>query len=102
MKIAVASEDKNENGTVSDRAGRATYYLIFDGRKKLLETIKNPFSMGGGGAGFSVAKMLADMEVTDVFAVKFGPNMGGTLDDRNVKYHDFSGSIQDALSTIIK
>lgn len=102
MKIAVASEDKNENGTVSDRAGRATYYLIFDRQKKLLETIKNPFSMGSGGAGFSVAKMLADMDIQIVVAEKFGPKMTGALDDRNVKYLEFSGSIQDALSTVIK
>lgn len=101
MKIAIASEENNEKGQVSDRAGRATYYLIFDETKKLIETIKNPFSTGGGGAGFSVAKMLADMDVDTVVSAKFGGNMTGALDERNVKYREFNGAIQDALSTVL-
>jgi len=99
MKIAVASETEDTNGQVSDRAGRATYYLVFDENKKLTDTIKNPFSVGGGGAGFSVAKMLADMDINIVIATKFGGNMSGALDDRSVKHKEFEGSIQDALSS---
>lgn len=102
MKIAIASEEDNQNGQVSDRAGRATYYLIFDENKKLLETVKNPFSVGSGGAGFAVAKMLADMNVNTVVATKFGGNMAGTLDDRGVEYKELEGSIQDALSTLLQ
>ena len=102
MKIAIASEEDNEKGQVSDRAGRAAYYLIFDENKKFLETIKNPFSVGSGGAGFSVAKMLADMDVNTVISTKFGDNMLGALDDRNVEHKEFSGSIQDALSNLLQ
>ena len=101
MKIAIASEENNENGQVSDRAGRATYYLIFDENKKLLETIKNPFSVGGGGAGFSVAKMLADKGINTVIATKLGGNMAGALNDRDVGHKEFSGSIQEALSSLL-
>ncbi|MCD6109662.1 hypothetical protein J7J83_02805 [bacterium] len=102
MKIAIASETEDVNGQVSDRAGRATYYLIFDENKKLIDTVKNPFSVGGGGAGFSVAKMLADMNADIVIAPKFGGNMAGALDDRNVKHKEFEGSIQDALSSSLQ
>ncbi len=101
MKIAIATEEKDPKGTVSDRAGRATFYLIFDDQKKLLETIKNPFSMGGGGAGFSVAKMLADKQVATIIAGKFGPKMSGALEERNVSFISFSGSIPDALTTAL-
>ncbi len=58
MKIAIASEGKNIESEVSQKGGRAPYYLIFEG-KELIETIKNPFVSGSGGAGFSVAYMLA-------------------------------------------
>ncbi len=101
MKIAIASEENKETGQVSDRAGRATYYLIFDETKKLIDTIKNPFSVGSGGAGFSVAKMLADINVETVVAVKFGDKMTGVLDERGVKYQEFDGTIQDALSKLL-
>jgi predicted Fe-Mo cluster-binding NifX family protein len=47
MKIAIASEGENEESSISIRAGRAPYYLIFkDG--KLVEKWKNPFARGGG------------------------------------------------------
>lgn len=101
MKIAIATEEKDPQGAVSDRAGRATFYLIFDDQKKLLETIKNPFSIGGGGAGFSVAKMLADKQVAMVIAEKFGPKISDALEDRNVSSVSFSGTIQDALATVL-
>ncbi len=101
MKIAIATEEKDPKGTVSDRAGRATFYLIFDDKQSLLETIKNPFSIGGGGAGFSVAKMLADKQVAIVIAGKFGPKISDALETRNVSSVSFSGTIKDALATVL-
>lgn len=101
MKIAIASTEKNKNADVSDRAGRAPYYLIFDKSEDLIEEIDNPFSFGGGGAGLSVAKMLADKEVNIVIAGKFGPKMTGALEERGLKYYEFNGKVLDALPHII-
>jgi predicted Fe-Mo cluster-binding NifX family protein len=101
MKIAIASTEKNKNSDVSDKAGRAPYYLIFDESEDLIEEIDNPFSFGGGGAGFSVAKMLADKEVNIVIAGKFGPKMTEALKDRGLKYREFNGKVLDALSFAI-
>lgn len=98
MKIAIAGAGKTKNDDVSDRAGRAPFYLIFDESRELLEVIDNPFSFGGGGAGFSVAKMLADKDVNLVIAGKFGPKMTGALEERGLEYHEFNGKIEDALS----
>ncbi len=102
MKIAVASTEKHEDSTISDRAGRAPYYLIFDDSKKLLEAIDNPFSFGGGGAGFSVAKMLADKNIHMVIAEKFGPKMSGALEERGVDFHAATGKIKAALDEILQ
>jgi predicted Fe-Mo cluster-binding NifX family protein len=101
MKIAVASTEKHEDSSVSERAGRAPYYFIFDDSKKLLEEIDNPFSFGGGGAGFSVAKMLADKNVDMVIAGKFGPKMSGALQERGVNFHSATGKIKDALDEVL-
>ncbi len=87
MKIAIASEGKNENSKVSQRGGRAPYYLIFE-NKKLLEVIKNPFAVGGGGAGFSVAYMLANKKVNLVIAGKIGGNMQSALERKNIQFRE--------------
>jgi len=96
MKIAIATLNENLNSEISPQAGRAPYYLILeDGELK--ETIKNPFAVGGGGAGFGVAKMLADKNVELVIAGQFGGNMKGALEERGVRYEEKSGMVEDCL-----
>ncbi len=96
MKIAVASEGKNLDSEVSLRGGRAPYYLIFE-KGKLLQTIKNPFAVGGGGAGWSVAYMLADKKVGLVIAGRFGPNMEFALNQKKIKFKEASGKIGEII-----
>ena len=90
MKIAIASEGKDKDLEVSQKGGRAPYYLIFED-KKLIESIKNPFTTGGGGAGFSVAYMLADKKVDLVVAGKLGSNMISALKEKGIKFREGSG-----------
>ena len=85
MKIAIASEGENIDSDISIRGGRAPFYLIFE-NKKLIETIKNPFAIGGGGAGFSVAFMLADKKVNLVIAGKIKENMLTALTEKGIKF----------------
>jgi predicted Fe-Mo cluster-binding NifX family protein len=100
IKISIASEGKNLEDKVSLRAGRAPYYLIFDG-KKMVKAIRNPFAIGGGGAGFSVAKMLSDEKVDLVIAGKFGPNMESALKQKKIKLREVQGiSIKEALDRV--
>ncbi len=101
MKVAIASTGKTKADAVDEKAGRSPYYLIFNESEELLETIKNPFSFGSGGAGFSVVKMLADKKVNIVIAGKFGPKMTGALEERGLKYNEFNGKVSDALTSII-
>lgn len=102
MKIAVATLGKDENSDISERAGRSPYYLIFDENGKVIETIKNPFAMGGGGAGFGVAKMLADKGVDTIVAGRFGENMIEAIKSRGLEYIEAKGRIKEALMKIIK
>ena len=101
MKIAIASTGKTKNDNISEKAGRAPYYLIFDDSENLIEKIDNPFSFGSGGAGFSVAKMLADKKINIVVAEKFGPKMTDALEERGLKYYEFDGKVSDALTSIL-
>jgi len=99
MKIAIASEGKDKEDEISLRGGRALYYLIFEGEKekKLIKTIKNPFAVGGGGAGWSIAYMLAEEKVDLVIAGKIGPNMQSALKEKKVKFKEAEGKIRDFL-----
>ncbi len=98
MKIAVAVYQPSETSEISTQAGRAPYYLLFE--EALVETLKNPFSVGGGGAGFCVAKMLADKQVKVVAAGKFGPKMTDALQERGIQAHEVRGTIKEALARI--
>ncbi len=100
MKIAIASQ-KSEASSVSAQAGRAPYYLVYDEKKDLLESISNPFAVGGGGAGFGVAKMLADKGVDIIVAGSFGDKMKQAMAGRGTKHLEFSGSVADALEAAL-
>ena len=89
MKIAIASEGKEIDSEISQQGGRAPYYLIFE-NKKLIETIKNPFAEGSGGAGFSVAYMLAEKKVNLVIAGKVGGNMVSALKEKGIEFKEES------------
>ncbi len=101
MKIAIASTGKTKNDDVDEKAGRAPFYLIFNESEELVETIDNPFSFGSGGAGFSVAKMLADKNIEIVIAGKFGSKMVDAMEERGLKYYEFDGKVSDALTSIL-
>ena len=98
MKIAIASEGESEDSEVSLRGGRAPYYLIYE-KGKLVEKVKNPFAVGGGGAGWSTAYMLAEKKVDKVIAGRFGSNMEFALKEKGIKFEEISGK---KVSEIIK
>jgi len=100
MKIAVAVTNKDKNSDISQMGARAPFYLIFDEKGELLETLSNPFAVGGGGAGFAVAKMLADKQTNIVIAGAFGPNMILALEERGLQHSEMSGNAKEAISKI--
>lgn len=101
MTIAIASDKETEEGKVSTRAARAPYYLLYDAEEHLTESLKNPFAIGGGGAGFSVAKMLADRGVDTLIAGEIGGNMTGALDERGIRHIERSGSVTETLQAVV-
>lgn len=102
MRIAIASVGNDETSDISLRAGRCACYLIFDESGELLESLANPFQVGGGGAGFGVAKMLADRGIDLVIAGQFGPNMIGAMEERSLKYKVMTGKVSKALERALK
>ncbi len=99
MKVAISSDGNKEDSRISEVSGRAPYYLIFE-NGKLKKVVKNPFRIGGG-AGFSVAAMLADEKVDIVVSGKFGPNMTSSLKEKGIKYKEMHNvSVSDVLNEV--
>ena len=103
MKIAVASEGKDENAKVSQVGGRAPFYLIFED-KKLAKVIKNPFRTGGGGAGTGMAQLLANEGVKRVISGHFGPNMKMWLSEKKIEMIEVLEpvTVKEAVEGVIK
>jgi predicted Fe-Mo cluster-binding NifX family protein len=100
MRIAISSMGESEDSQVSEMSGRAPYYLIFED-SRLVKAVKNPFRIGGGGAGFAVASMLADEKVNIVVSGKFGHNMTGALEEKGIKYKEMHGmTVKEALKKL--
>ncbi len=102
MKIAIAVTEDKKDAQISEQAGRAPYYLFFNEKGEVLESVKNPFAVGGGGAGFSVAKMLADKGIDVFVAEVIGNNMKGALKERNVKYYEKAGVANEVALKVDK
>ncbi len=97
MKIAIGSIKEDLSGEISTKGGRAPYFLIVGDNNELLEVVKNPFAVGGGGAGISVAKMLADKDVDKIVVGEVGKNMEDALLERGLEFELASGLFEDYL-----
>ncbi len=100
--IAVAADGPVPEGSVSEKAGRAAYFLFFDGRGNFLDSEKNPFADVPGGAGSKVAVFLSGKGVDLVVAGAFGAKMEGALSSYKIKYIKHTGVAHEAVQAVIK
>jgi predicted Fe-Mo cluster-binding NifX family protein len=101
-KIAVASSGKSEKTSVSNRAAKCPYYLIFDSKGELVEVVDNPYADASGGAGPSAADFLVKMGVTMFIAESFGSKMTNALKNNDITPFGFKGSVGDAVKTALE
>ena len=101
-KIAVASNGETLKASVSNKAAKCPYYLIFDSKGELIKVIDNPYGNAGGGAGPSAANFLAKTGVTIVVAGNFGSKMTNTLQSNGITHFRFKGSVGDAVKEVLK
>ena len=101
-KIAVASNGKTAQASVSNQAAKCPYYLIFDSKGNLTEIIDNPYRNASRGAGPSAANFLAQRGVTMVIAGNFGSKMINTLKNKGVTHFEFKGNAGDAVKKALQ
>lgn len=100
--IAVATDDSRPESIVSEKAGRAAYFLLFDANGNFLATEKNPFAGVPGGAGPKVAEFLSNKGVTLVLAGGFGTKMERALDLYKIKHILQKGVAREVIQTVTK
>jgi len=69
-KIAVASNSKDATSSISNKAGKCPYYIIFNGKGELIEVISNPYKDAQRGAGQQTADFLMRSNGTDYFKLQ--------------------------------
>ncbi len=102
MKIAVASSGQTKGAAISRQAGKAPFFLLFDDRGTLLESIENPARGQSRRAGPSAALFLADQGVTLVIAGEFGKKMKQALEEHHIHYVKKTGVVDHVVQTIIQ
>lgn len=100
--IAVAANDSGSEAMVSEKAGRAAYFLFFDGSGNFLSAEKNPFSDASGGSGPKAATFLSDKGVAIVVAKEFGTKMERALSSYKIEYIKQTGVAHEIIQAITK
>ena len=96
-KIAVAANDDNENSEISNIAGRAEWFLIFDEKGNFSKAIKNPALNRGGGASSEVVNLLVRESCKIFIAGQFGFKMEAQLKANNIDYYTRQGSAKNIV-----
>ena len=105
MKIALSSSGKDINSNLSEVFGRCPYFVIVeieDKKVKGFETTENTSVNQTGGAGISVAKIVAGKNVNAVITGNVGPRALEVLKQFNIQVYSGVGLIKDAIQKFIE
>jgi len=99
-KIAVAANGETNAAAVSTQAGGAEFFLIFDKKGNLLETLTNP-EKNAASPGTAVVHFLVGKGVTTVVAEGFGPKIVEVMKGKGIKAVVFKGSVEEAVKKLL-
>jgi len=102
VKIAVASNNKDSMSSISGKAGRCPYYLIFNSTGELIEAVGNPYKDAHRQSGPQMSDFLANKGVTIVIAETFGDKMIGAMKNNRIEFFQVGGVIKDAVKKVLE
>lgn len=105
MKIAVSSNGKDTDSSVSEVFGRCPYFILAEIENKKIEKIdvlENKSANQAGGAGIAAAQMIAENNVEAVITGDLGPRASSVLSQFKISAYKGSGKIKDAIEKFIE
>ncbi len=98
MKIAVSSSGGSLSAQVSEKFGRAQYFLIVDSETMKFDVAPNPYIGELSGVGPHTASLIAKYGAEIVLTGTCGPNAKTALESAGIKVvTGVSGTIQEAV-----
>jgi predicted Fe-Mo cluster-binding NifX family protein len=101
-KIAVATQGDTVASRVSPQAGFSPFFLLFDQRGILIETLKNPAQSGGMGSGTAAVDFLAKKDVKVIVAEGFGSRIVEYITGKGMKPVEYKGNAADAVKRVLQ
>jgi len=99
--IAVAANGETTASSVSAQAGGAAFFLIFDKKGNLIETLANP-AKNTDSPGIAVVDFLAGKRATVIVAEGFGPKIAEVIKNKGIKAISFNGSVEEAIKVVLQ
>jgi predicted Fe-Mo cluster-binding NifX family protein len=100
-KIVVAANGETAASSVSAQAGRADFFLIFDKKGNLIETLANP-EKNAASPGTAIVHFLVGKGATTVVAEGFGSKIAETMKGKEIKVFAFKGSVDEAVKKLLQ
>ncbi len=98
MKIAITSTGRTLDDEVEARFGRCSHFLIVDTESMEFESMENPNTALGGGAGVQSAQMMAEKDVRTILTGNCGPNAFRVFVEAGIEVIvGVSGKVRDAV-----
>ena len=98
MKIAVSSSGGSLSAQVSEKFGRAQYFLIVDSESMKFDVVPNPYIGELSGVGPHTASLIAKYGAEVILTTACGPNDKSALESACIKIvTGVSGTVQEAV-----
>jgi predicted Fe-Mo cluster-binding NifX family protein len=105
MKIALSSMGKDIESDVSDIFARCPYFVIADIKDQKIneiEVVKNEGANQMGGAGISMAQLMAEKDVKAVITGNVGPRAFEVLKQFNIEIYRGEGKVKEAIGEFVE
>lgn len=100
-RVAIAALEPTAESEVSPLAGRAPYFLIFEGGVGLIDAIANDFAQEEKTAGARAAYLVSAMGVDCLVAGEVGPRMDSVLRAEDVCFVTARGQAEAVAARLL-
>lgn len=101
-KLAVAAEGSEANASISTRAARAPFYLIFEQNGRMIMSLQNTAAEESSGASSKAVKLLEKYGVGTLVAGDFGGKILDAMKEREIKHVIATGTVADTIRSLTK